>query len=155
MSQKTDATLRPFLFAFSHCAPFLHASTKVSCVGLDCYAVIFWLRQSYISAFSRSDILAIAKAKVFIHNLSEGQISRRRHITAKAISRRRHITAVRLIAPKVHRFFRRQKHRIIAYYLIILFLSYIIIFINIKTKKFLKMLVFCFTKPFLYGIIHS
>ena len=151
MSHKTDATLRPFLFAFPHCAPFPHASTKVSCVGLDC-TVIFWLRQSYISTFSRSDILAIAKAKVFIHNLSEGQILRRRHITAKAISRRRHITAVRLIAPKVHRFFRRQKHRIIAYYFVFIIYNYFYYYIN---KKFSKMFVFCFTKPFLYGIIHS
>ena len=146
MSHKTDATLRPFLFAFSHCAPFLHASTKVSCVGLDCYAVIFWLRQSYISAFSRSDILAIAKAKVFIHNLSEGQISRRRHITAKAISRRRHITAVRLIAPKVHRFSRRQKHRIIAYYFV--FIVYYNFYYYIKQKNFWKCLFFALQNLF-------
>ena len=134
MSHKTDASLRPFLFAFSHCAPFLHASTKVSCVGLDCYAVIFWLRQSYISAFSRSDILAIAKAKVFIHNLSKGQISRRRHITA-----------VRLIAPKAHRFSRRQKHRIIAYYFVFIVYNYFYYYIN---KKIFENVCFLLYKTF-------
>ncbi|UKI48436.1 MAG: hypothetical protein L6V82_03085 [Clostridiales bacterium] len=97
--------------------------------------------------------MAIAKAKVFIHNLSEGQISRRRHITAKAISRRRHITAVRLIVPKAHRFFRRQKHRIIAYYFVFIIYNYFYYYIS--KKIFENACFFALQNLFLYGIIHS
>ena len=130
MSHKTDATLRPFLFAFPHCAPFPHGYTvsrgvPVFPLGMtECVA----RNENFLS-------ITCPKGKYHCNAIS----------LSKTISRQRHITAVRLIAPKVRRFSRRQKHRVIAYYFVFIIYNYFYYYIS---KNFFENVCFLLYKTF-------
>lgn len=128
MSHKTDATLRPFLFAFPHCAPFLHASTKVSWVGLDCYAVIF----DFVKIIFRLSAEVIFWLSPKLRYLSITCPKGKYHAAGISLRKQYHAAGISLpLGLSRRRCIAFPGGKNIVSSLIILFLSYIIIFIII------------------------
>ena len=108
MSHKTDATLRPFLFAFSHCVPsgrcVAHCSFEITLLQAIMLTLLLVCAFSpRVHSIPRGPHFSARNDKYKSITCPQGKYHCNAISLSKTISRRRHITAVRLIAPKVHR----------------------------------------------------
>ena len=141
MSHKTDATLRPFLFAFSHCVPSGRFSRRCNATP-----------QNDIKCVARNRIKRACK--VFYCFSANKTFLRSVRSTMSLRAQRGNLPeGYPCYNPTQDTFvlaWRKGANGLLfCFYCILIFL------LLYKQKNFLKMFVFCFTKPFLYGIIHS